>query len=168
MIAGAIHFTLAHLPLIAITAAFLIAALRPQPNFSVALLNWLLLLAVGVESLWAGMFHTLFPRIAAASIGWQVSPFQFEIGVADAALGVVAIVSFWRSLDFKGAVVGYATLFYLGVTIGHVHEAVVAGNFAANNFGPLLAVTVLRMMLLPLLYLAARRQAAAAGQPAFQ
>jgi hypothetical protein len=40
---------------------------------------------------------------------------QFEIGVADALIGVVAIVSFRRSLDFKVAV-------SVGVTIGHFRD----------------------------------------------
>ena len=57
----------------------------------------------------------VFPHMAASSIGWQVSPFQFEIGVADASIGIVAIVAFWRSLDFKGPVVGYLSLFSIGV-----------------------------------------------------
>jgi hypothetical protein len=65
----------------------------------------------------------VFPHIAALSIGWQVSPFQFEIGVVDASIGIVAIVSFWRSLDFKGPVVGYLSLFSIGVASGHFRDA---------------------------------------------
>jgi hypothetical protein len=48
-------------------------------------------------------------------------------------------------------------LVYLGVAIGHVHEAVVAGNFSANNFGALLLITVIKVFLLPALYFSARR-----------
>ena len=90
--------------------------------------------------------------------GWQVSPFQFEIGVADASIGIVAIVSFWRSLDFKGPVVGYLSLFSIGVAYGHFHEAISAGNTSKNNFGLLLIITLVHAVLLPVLYVMARKK----------
>lgn len=42
---------------------------------------------------------------AAAYIGWQVSPFQFEVGMADFAIGATACLSFWRDLSFKAGAV---------------------------------------------------------------
>jgi hypothetical protein len=52
--------------------------------------------------LWAGLFHVFFPHVAAASIGWEVSPFQFEVGVADIAIGLTAIASFWLFYAIQG------------------------------------------------------------------
>ena len=98
------------------------------------------------------------PQVAAASIGWQVSPFQFEVGVADIAIGLVGIIAFWRSLAFKSAVVGYITLFYAGVAIGHVQQAISAQNFAPNNFGLLLVLTIAKAVILPLLLARAWRE----------
>jgi hypothetical protein len=46
----------------------------------------------------------------------------FEIGVADLAIGVMAIISFWRSLEFKTPVVIYITLFCLGVAVGQIFQ----------------------------------------------
>jgi hypothetical protein len=117
---------------------------------------------VGVEELWAGLFHVFFPHVAAASIGWDVSPFQFEIGVADIAIGLTAIASFWRSLPFKAAAIRDGV--YAGVAIGHVREAVTSGNFSGNNFGLLLLITVVKVILLPTLYLMARRNVPAQGR----
>ena len=90
--------------------------------------------------------------VAAVLIGWQVSPFQFEVGMADLAIGVTAIVAFWRDLSFKAAAVCAASIFLLGDAVGHVHEMLDAGNFAPGNAGvpfymdliyPLLAITLL-------------------------
>jgi hypothetical protein len=154
----AIKFVLTHIPAIMFVAAFVVAASTSRPaGFSTRLLCWMLLLSVGVEETWAGLFHVFFARVAASSIGWQVSPFQFEIGVADIAIGVTAIVSFWRSLPFKAATVSYVTLFYSGVAIGHVREAATAGDYSGNNFGSLLLITIVKVFLLPALYLLARR-----------
>jgi hypothetical protein len=162
--AGSIRFVLSHIPVIMFIAAFIVAAASRRPaHFATRLLCWMLLLSVGVEETWAGLFHVFFAKVAASSIGWQVSPFQFEIGVADIAIGVTAIASFWRSLPFKAATVFYITLFYAGVAIGHVREAVTAGNTSANNFGLLLVITIVKVFLLPALYLIVRRNSPADG-----
>lgn len=158
MIQSAIAFVLSNLPEILFVAAFVLAAVSKSPAyFPARLLGWLLL-SIGIAYTWAGFFHIVFPHIAASSIGWQVSPFQFEIGVADASIGIVAIVSFWRSLDFKGPVVGYLSLFSIGVAYGHFREAFQAGDTSKNNFGLLLVITLVHAVLLPVLYVLARKK----------
>lgn len=162
MIGSGIAYVLGHLPVILFVAAFAMAwARRGAGSFQARLLDWLLLLAVGVQGIWAGFFHIFFPEVAAASIGWQVSPFQFEIGVADAAIGVAAVVSFRRGLEFKAAIVWVIVLFNIGVAIGHLRDAFAAGNFAANNFGALLILTIVLAVLLP--WLLGRVRAERAG-----
>jgi hypothetical protein len=161
MIAETIRFVLTNLPAILFVLAFVIATVHKGiPGTAERYLSWFLLLAVGVELTWAGFFHVAFPETAASYIGWQVSPFQFEIGVADLAAGLVAIASFWRSLEFKSAIVAYVVLFYIGVAIGHVHQAQIAGNFSPGNFGLLLLMTVAKVLLLTWLLLAAWRERA--------
>lgn len=158
MIRNTIEFILSNLPAILFVAAFVLAAVTTSPTyFPARLLGWLLL-SVGIAYTWAGFFHIVFPHIAASSIGWDVSPFQFEIGVADAAIGIVAIVCFWRPLDFKGPVVGYLSLFSIGVAYGHFREAIYAGNTSKDNFGLLLVITLIHAVLLPALYVLARRK----------
>jgi len=158
MIQDAIEFVLSNMPEILFVAAFVLAAVTKSPAyFPARLLGWLIL-SVGIAYAWAGFFHIVFPHVAASSIGWEVSPFQFEIGVADASIGIVAIVSFWRSLDFKGPVVGYLSLFSIGVAIGHFRDAIYAGNTSKNNFGLLLVITLVHAVLLPVLYVLARRK----------
>jgi len=154
-----IQIVLSNLHAVLFAGAILIALLKGAP-LAARLLEWLLLLPIGVGYAWAGFFHIFFPDIAARSIGWQVSPFQFEIGVADMSIGVLGILSFWRSLAFKTAVALYIVLFSFGVTIGHVRQAI-AGDFASNNFGLLLILTIVEIILLPILLWGAHRQDAA-------
>ena len=158
MIGEAIRLFLTNLPAIFFVAAFVLAyAVKSAEPLPARLLSWLLLLSVGFENALFGFLHMFFPELSSASIGWKPSPFEFEIGAADFSLGVIAIVSFWRSLDFKAAVVIFVTLFYAGVASIHIYEAVTAGNFAPNNFGVLLLLTLLKMLLLPVLYRMVRR-----------
>jgi hypothetical protein len=136
MMAETIAFVLRNLPVFLFVAALVFAWLsRSGGTTADRLLAWILLLPIGVSGLWAAVFHLFFPDVAAADIGWEPSPFQFEVGMADLAMGATACVSFWRSLDFKAAVVIINAIFLLGDAIGHVGQMIAAGDFAPGNVG---------------------------------
>ena len=146
MIATAIRLALTNVPLImALLTVVFVLMRKPAGPPAEHWLGWLLFFAVGADALWAGLFHVLFPQTATHFIGWQVSPFQFEIGVADIALGMVAMTALWRPYAFRQAVALYAIVFYAGVAYGHVQEMLTAGNFAPGNFGALFAITLARI-----------------------
>lgn len=77
--------------------------------------------------------------------------------MADPAAAILAAVSFWRGPALRPAVVRYLAPFNLGVSVGHIRDAVEVGNHSANTFGIPLVVTVIQMELLPLPATAARR-----------
>jgi hypothetical protein len=159
MIADTIRTILTNLPAFLCFAAIACAALRNRDHpWAHRYLSWILLLAVGVDGLWAGLFHVFFPAIASAQIGWEQSPFEFEIGVADIALGAIAVISFWRSLSFQSAAALYAIIFYGGVSIGHFMQAFRNDDYAADNFGVMLALTIARAVALSVLLWAAWKQ----------
>ena len=160
--ADLIPFVLRNLPLFLFVAALaLAAASRSGAPIADRLLAWILLLPIGVTGLWAAAFHLFFPEIAAADIGWDPSPFQFEVGMADLAIGATACVSFWRSLDFKAAVVIINAIFLLGDAIGHVGQMIAAGNFASGNAGvPFLDDLILPVLTLILLIIVQRSEPA--------
>ncbi|MBH1974315.1 MAG: hypothetical protein I8H94_04470 [Rhodobacteraceae bacterium] len=157
----AIRATLENVPAVMFVAALIIATFfSSNPGMADRYLTWLLFLAVGVQGLWAGTTHVFFPKVGARYIGWDVSPFQAELGVADLAIGFVAILSFWQGLEFKAALVAYLVVFYLGVGLIHIRDAKARNNHAKGNFGALLGMTLLKAVTLPvLLWLAIHQQA---------
>jgi hypothetical protein len=163
MIAETIAFVLRNPPVFLFVAALaLTAMIRSGGSAADRLLAWMLLLPIGVTGLWAAAFHLIFPKVAAADIGWEVSPFQFEVGLADLAIGATACLSFWRSLDFKAAAVMASSIFLLGDAVGHVKEMVVAGNFAPGNAGvPFYSDIAFPLIAIGLLTIARRSRAAA-------
>jgi hypothetical protein len=120
------------------------------------LLSLILLLPIGVTGLWAGVTHVAFPTLAASYIGWETSPFQFEVGMADLAIGVTAVISFWRTLPFKAAAICAASVFLLGDAVGHVHQMIAAGNFAPGNAGVPFYTDICPVLSLVLLAIASR------------
>jgi hypothetical protein len=162
MMAETIAFVLRNLPMFLFVAALALAWLsRSGAPIADRLLAWILLLPIGVSGIWAAVFHLFFPEVAAADIGWEPSPFQFEVGMADLAMGVAACISFWRRLEFKAAVVIINAIFLLGDAIGHVGQMVAESNFAPGNAGvPFFGDLIFPAMSLILLIVVQRSEAA--------
>jgi hypothetical protein len=136
VLANAIGFLIRNLPVVLLLLAFILGALgRPHGGPASRFLAWILLLPIGVTGLWAGVAHIAFPQVAAAHIGWETSPFQYEVGMSDLAVGITAMLAFWRAWEFRAAAVCAASVFLLGDAIGHVHQMLIAGNFAPGNAG---------------------------------
>ena len=154
-----IGFLLRNLPAALFIVAIAAAVLqRGRGSTAERFLAWVLLLPIGVTGLWAGLFHVFFPATAAAHIGWQTSPFQFEVGMADLAIGVTACLAFWRPLPFKAAAVCAASVFLLGDAVGHIRQMVAAGNFAPGNAGvPFYMDVICPLLSMGLLAVAARK-----------
>ena len=70
-----IALILSSIPAIMFVAALIAALLAPKSRrFRARLLDWMLLLSIGISYVWAGFFHVFFPELAARSIGWAVAP----------------------------------------------------------------------------------------------
>lgn len=98
----------------------------------------ILVFPLGLTSLWAAFGHVFFPELAARAIGWQPSPFQFEVGVANLGIGLAALYAAFRTRDAQVAVGLAAAAFLGGAGLGHIRDIVQAGNLAPGNAGPIL------------------------------
>jgi hypothetical protein len=138
MIESLIRGFLGDFSLVMLVASLAIAALRRGQGgvgFAETLLKWMLLLAVGVTGLYTFVMHVFFPATSAANIGWAVSPFQYEVGIADLTVGMLGVLAFWGDFGFRLAAVIAATVWLWGDAIGHVREMVLTDNFASGNAG---------------------------------
>ncbi|MEO8714021.1 MAG: DUF6790 family protein [Acetobacteraceae bacterium] len=164
-LAAVIGFVLSNLPAILLVLALLIAGLlRGHAAPAQRFLSWVLLLPIGVTFLWAAFYHLVLPDQAAGYIGWQPSPFQFEVGMADLAMGVTSCIAFAGSLSFKAAVVWVTSISLLGDAAGHVHQMLTAGNFAPGNAGTILYIDILAPLLAIALWVAASREQRRSGR----
>lgn len=98
-----------------------------------------LLIAVGLLQTLAGLGHIFNGPEVARSIGWAAgSPFQYEVGVANLAIGLTALLAFWFRGGYWLAVSLISGLFCLGAGVGHWRALLVQGNTAVYNSGPIL------------------------------
>ena len=101
------------------------------------LAQWMLLVSLGLHSLWAAFGHLCASEMVAASIGWQTSPFQKEVGAANLGIGLSAIAAAFLGEGAGWAVFLMAASFLWGAALVHVRDMVAEKNFAINNAGPI-------------------------------
>jgi hypothetical protein len=118
------------------------------------ILMWQLVCGLGLSLLWGGIGHLLFADKVAESIGWPTgSPFQREVGMWDAAIGIVGILCLkYRDHFWLATIIG-GGLFLFGAGLGHVYEFIAHGDVSPNNIGGVLWVDLLFPVLLAALYL---------------
>ena len=128
-------FTFSILP-VSIAAGHLSLDRSSQPRERRLELFLLYLFGVGVAGSGIGGFfgHVFISGPVAESIGWPTgNPFQFEVGVANLAVGILGVVAMGRRDGFREATVIAATVFGVGATAVHVMDVIASGNLAPGN-----------------------------------
>lgn len=97
--------------------------------------RWMAFFALGITSLYAFYMHTFYPEIAANAIGWAPSPFQFEVGMADLAFGVLGVLCYSANYSFRVATVVGTLCWLWGDAIGHAYQMFTNQNFSVGNAG---------------------------------
>lgn len=108
-----------------------------SPKFIESFLSYILFFNMGLMGLLAAYAHVFMGPETAKSIGWEPgSPFQYEIGMANLAFGVLGILSYWfRGSFWNASIIGWSVLL-LGCFIGHIINYYTENNTAPYNIGP--------------------------------
>jgi hypothetical protein len=122
-------------------------------------LIYLFFVYVGLMGLVTAYFHVFDPGRASASIGWAMSPFEYEVGMADLTVGVLGVLCLWFRGNFWLATAIANAVWLLGDAVGHIRQVVFANDHAPNNSGVFLYAEVLTPLLILGLTLYHRRAA---------
>src|SRR5687768_9639230 len=76
--------------------------------------RWMSLFPLGLTGIYTFILHVFFSEISAKAIGWQPSPFQFEVGMADLTIGILGVLAFNANYGFRLATTIAATIFLWG------------------------------------------------------
>lgn len=122
---------------ILVTVLRIILTKRPRNarNVLEIILITFIVVYLGVGSLMSGFSHIFMGESIAKQIGWQTSPFQYEVGIANLVIGVLGILCIWFRKEMLLATVVAGCVWIFGDTIGHIREMVVYHNYAPMNSG---------------------------------
>ena len=127
-------------------------------------LMWQLAVGFGISYLYAGFGHLFVADKVAESIGWPAgSPFQREVGMWDAAMGICGMLCLKFRKDFWTAVVIGPGLFMFWAGLGHVWELVMHGDTSPNNAGAVMYIDLLYPLVLAGMLIWYHRALAASG-----
>lgn len=94
------------------------------------------LVATGISQIFGGFGHIFVPLIVAKQIGWKVAPqFQYEIGIANIAFGILSLLTFFYRKEFILSTIIATTIWGWGNSIGHIQSYLKDGNISPGNMG---------------------------------
>jgi hypothetical protein len=129
-------------------------------------LMWQLVIGFGLAYVFSGFAHLVFADRVAESIGWPIgSPFQREVGMWDAAMGICGLLCLKFKNDFWTAIVIGPGLFAFSAGLGHVWELVMHGDTSPNNAGAVMYIDLLYPLILAALLIWYRKKSAEEQRP---
>jgi len=158
MINSIIKFILSDFSLWTPIVAILIGIYANYKNhngLSFNILRYLLFFVAGLQGLYTAIMHIFFGDFTSAQIGWQPSPFEFEVGLANLSYAFIGFIAFFKK-DFGLwlGVVGGLSVFLIGAGFGHIYQLVAHANHAGSNSGVILYTDIIvPIIMIILLYL---------------
>ncbi|WP_324192858.1 DUF6790 family protein [Nocardia transvalensis] len=135
-------------PLIWILIAVVGALVRTRhsPSWLAALetwQRWWAVAALGFGSLWMTISFLTVPEVMATAIGFNRTPFQFEIAFANLGLAVLGFRAASATARERITIGLGAGMFLWGAAIGHVYQWFAHGDHAPGNTGGVLVYDLL-------------------------
>jgi hypothetical protein len=90
---------------------------------------------VGIGYAYTGLLHAYAQQTVAPSIGWQPSPFEYELGWLEIGLALVALLSMRRGYEFRLAATLMYVIFAFAAAAQHVAQIRCCANYAPGNAG---------------------------------
>ncbi|MFI6042551.1 DUF6790 family protein [Nocardia sp. NPDC051321] len=131
-------------PLVAVIGA--LVATRHSPSRAATLetwQRWWAVVALGFGSLWMTFTFLTVPEVMATAIGFNSTPFQFEIAFANLGLAVMGFRAVSASARERITIGLGAGMFLWGALIGHVYQWFAHGDHAPGNTGGVLVCDLL-------------------------
>jgi hypothetical protein len=132
-----IVFILSNFPLVMLALSILIAFSKSN-NFFHRLCIAMLFFAVGLSGIWGFIMHAFYPEFTSAEIGWQSTPFEYEVAITNLAMGIMGIFAPFSSTGFKKATAVLVAIFLIGAAVGHIHQIISVHNMHSGNVGTIL------------------------------
>jgi hypothetical protein len=127
------------------------AARHEIVTFAYTFWGEVLFYCVGLGLIYVWYFHAFLASFTAPLIGWQPSPFEWELAWAQLGLALVAVLSLWRGYETRLAATLMFAVFSFGAAAQHIHFMTVAHDYAPGNAGLILWFGDLALPLLLLL-----------------
>jgi apolipoprotein N-acyltransferase len=122
--------------------------------------RWWAIGAFGIGSLWMTVAFLVFPDVMATAIGFDRTPFLFEIAFANLGLAVMGFRAASASPRERITIGLGGGMFLWGAVVGHVYQWFANGDHAPGNTGGVLVNDILIPAVMIILAVRSQRLAA--------
>lgn len=88
---------------------------------------------IGWAMLGGGIAHLFFGKHVSKTIGFKADRYEFEVGAADFAMGLVALLVANSNPEYWWAIILASSIYRVICGIGHIRSMIQDRNFAPNN-----------------------------------
>ena len=132
---------------VGLVIAVVIIAVRKRKGYDlwVTLLNWFLLVGIGITYIYNGIMHTVCGDLSASLIGWENNGFQAEVGYASLGMGIVGVIAASKRLPMSAKFLALVVpaCFLWGAAATHIVDIVQNGNYSSHNAGTVLYTDII-------------------------
>ncbi|MFC9258035.1 DUF6790 family protein [Amycolatopsis thailandensis] len=119
--------------------------------------RWWAIGAFGCGSLWMTVAFLAFPDVMATAIGFDRTPFMFEIAFANLGMAILGFRAASASARERITIGIAGGMFLWGAVIGHVYQWFANGDHAPGNTGGVLVTDILLPAVMIILAVRSRR-----------
>ncbi|MEV7555766.1 DUF6790 family protein [Amycolatopsis sp. NPDC089917] len=119
--------------------------------------RWWAIGAFGCGSLWMTVAFLAFPDVMATAIGFDRTPFLFEIAFANLGMAVLGFRAASASARERITIGLGGGMFLWGAVVGHVYQWFANGDHAPGNTGGVLVTDILLPAVMIILAVRSRR-----------
>ncbi|WP_410665094.1 DUF6790 family protein [Amycolatopsis sp. lyj-84] len=127
--------------------------------------RWWAIGAFGCGSLWMTIAFLVFPDVMATAIGFERTPFLFEIAFANLGMALLGFRAASASARERITIGIGGGMFLWGAVVGHVYQWFANGDHAPGNTGGVLVTDILIPAVMIFLAVRSRRLATTTRQP---
>ncbi|WP_410598299.1 DUF6790 family protein [Amycolatopsis sp. lyj-90] len=127
--------------------------------------RWWAIGAFGLGSLWMTIAFLAFPDVMATAIGFERTPFLFEIAFANLGMAILGFRAASASARERITIGIGGGMFLWGAVVGHVYQWFANGDHAPGNTGGVLVTDILIPAVMIFLAVRSRRLATTTRQP---
>lgn len=126
-------FVMFILALILSALEWLIQKARHRANCPDILLRWILLLPVGVTSLYLFVMYSIFPNAIGSAESLSIGNVYFSYGIANLCIGLLGVFAYFHSYGFRAATVLATIVWLWGNVIGQIFQLLLKNNLGILN-----------------------------------
>lgn len=154
------EFELFHLLIFTIpfATAYFLKAWSGKKSYLDYLITHFVFFNVALQGIMAGLTQIYNPHLVAKYLNWPFSPFIYELGFANLAIGIGALFALLlKNLTAVWTAAAIYGLFLFFAFINHILQLYFEGNFSAGNAGAVVFTDLLTPVTLALLFYLSRR-----------